>query len=169
MYAVDRSKKDEFARLIADLGFSPARDTRSYPGDPEAVEARNNLHKLLAEAREAAVDPGEREGAMIDPAQLHTVPGARGVQSQVEPDLPPVVNIQQARQILDEAISRDIPVEMVYLSRNGQRMTFVVHPERLAFRADSPVLVGTDTAENERRTYVLENIERLRLHEVDDG
>lgn len=169
MYAVDRSKKDELARLFAELGFSPAKDTRNYPGAAEAVEARASLHKLLAEAREAAVDPTEREGSQIDPANLHVVPGTRGPQSHREPDIAPQVNAQQARQILDEAMTRDAVVEMVYLARTGQHITFFVRPERLAFKGESPVLVGTDVTENERRTYVLENIERLRIQENDDG
>jgi hypothetical protein len=169
MYAVDRSKKDELARLFAELGFSPAKDTRNYPGAAEAVEARASLHKLLAEAREAAVDPTEREGSQIDPANLHVVPGTRGPQSHREPDIAPQVNAQQARQILDEAMARDAVVEMVYLARTGQHITFFVRPERLAFKGESPVLVGTDVTENERRTYVLENIERLRIQENDDG
>ncbi|HMV68496.1 MAG TPA: helicase-associated domain-containing protein, partial [Myxococcota bacterium] len=165
MYAVDRTKKDELARLLADLGFSPSRETRSYPGNPETVEARANLHKLLGEARDAVADPGEREGGLIDPGQLHPVPGTRVPTSSSEPDIPPPVTPQQARAVLDEAIGRDANVEMVYQARNGQRLNFVVRPERLTFRGDSPVLVGTDMGDNERRTYVLENIERLRIQE----
>ena len=169
MYAIDRTKKDEVARLLSDLGFSPSKETRSYPGNPETVEARANLHRLLGEARDAAADPGEREGGLVDPSQLMPVPGTRSQGHAPEPDVPPPVTAQQARALLDEAIGRDAAVEMVYQARTGQRLNFVVRPERLTFRGDSPVLVGTDMGDNERRTYVLENIERLRIQENYDG
>ena len=55
---------------------------------------------------------------------------------------------------------------MVYLAKNGQRLRCVVQPQRLAFKADAPVLVGLDRGEDERRTFVLERMERLRLLEV---
>jgi hypothetical protein len=48
MYAVDRANKEEFRRVLADCGFAPAKETRSYPGNPEVVEARAALHRLLA-------------------------------------------------------------------------------------------------------------------------
>lgn len=168
MYAVDRSKRDEIGRVLADLGFSPSKEVRNYPGHASAVEARFNLSKLLGEARDAAVDPGGRDGELVDPGQLQPVPGTR-VQQRNEPDLPPIVNATQARQVLDEAMSRDVAVEMIYIAKTGQRLPLLVRPERLAFKGESPVLVGTDLGDKERRTFVIEQIERLRIQEADDG
>jgi hypothetical protein len=168
MYAVDRSKKDEIAHLLHDLGFSPVPDARLYPGKPEAVEARAQLHRLLGEARDAAADPAEREGGLVEPSQLGLTPGVRASDTN-EPDVAPVVTPQQARAILDEAMSQDLAVEMVYRAKTGSVMTVIVRPERLAFKGESPVLVGLDIGEKERRTFVLDQIERLRIQETDDG
>ena len=168
MYAIDRSKKEEVAALLRDLDFSPVPDTRLYPGKPEAVEARAQLHRLLGEAREAAADPAEREGGIVDAAQLGLTPGVRGIDLG-EPDVAPVVTPQQARAILDEAMAHGAVVEMVYRAKTGSVMTLQVRPERLAFKGESPVLVGLDVGENERRTFVMEQIERLRIQEGEDG
>jgi hypothetical protein len=165
LYAVDRAHKDELSRLLSELGFSPAKETRGYPGKAESREARMGLHKALAEARDA-VDLADAAG--FEPAQLCPVPGTRVQHIAGEPDLPPLVNTTQAGALLDEAMSQDLNVEMVYLARTGQKVTFIVRPERLAFKGDSPVLVGMDAADGERRTYVLDNIERLRIQYNDE-
>src|SRR5690606_19358637 len=60
MYAVDPRRRDEIVAVLEENGFAPAKDVRSYPGDPEQVEARRALRKMVAEAREAAVDPAVR-------------------------------------------------------------------------------------------------------------
>lgn len=166
MYAVDRARRDEIARLLGELGFSPKADVRGYPAG-EGRDARDGLHKALLEAREAAVE--RQEAPAFDPAALVGVPGARVAASNAEPDLPPVVSAAEARAILDEAIRRDLAVEMVYVARTGQKMAFLVRPERLAFKGDSPVLVGLDIGDGERRTYVIESIERLRIQGSDHG
>ena len=44
-----------------------------------------------------------------------------------------------------------------------KQIRVLVCPERLAFKADSQVLVGLDRDENERRTYTLERIEKLKI------
>jgi hypothetical protein len=170
LYAVDGAKKDEFARLLDDCGFAPAKETRSYPGNPEAVEARANLHKLLGEAREAAVDPMSREADLFDPSRLQAVPGTRMPKSKGKPKskLPPKVDATQVRVLLDRAMSTEGTLEMVYQAKNGQRLPCLVQPQRLAFKGDAPVLVGLDVGENERRTFVLDRIERLRMVEESD-
>jgi hypothetical protein len=169
MYAVDRAHKDEIARVLTDGAFAPAKETRSYPGNPDVVEARANLHKLVGEARDAAFDPMGREDDLIDPSRLHPVPGTKvSGQRNAEPDMPPIVNAAQVRAIVDQALTADRAMEMVYVAQNGQRLALKVVPQRLAFKGESPVLVGLDLAEDARRTFVLDRIERLRLAEVDD-
>jgi predicted DNA-binding transcriptional regulator YafY len=51
----------------------------------------------------------------------------------------------------------------VYLAKNGTKMNCKVTPERLAFKSDQPVLVGMDREEKERRTFLIERIERARI------
>ncbi|MCB9664939.1 MAG: helicase-associated domain-containing protein [Alphaproteobacteria bacterium] len=166
MYAVDRTKIDEVEAALVECGFSPAKEVRKYPGAAEAVEARQNLHRYLAEAREAARDPMSRQAGLVEPSALHAVPGVRtpsGGGQRSEPDLPPKLDTQEVRALIDRALARDELLDMVYLAKNGQRIGCSVQPQRLAFKGDSPVLVGLDLTDNERRTFVLERIERLRL------
>jgi hypothetical protein len=166
MYAIDRSKRDEIERVLAESGFSPNRETRTYPGTPEAVEARAQLHKALFEAREAVQDPMGRDAELIDPRNLQPVPGTRLEESgEAEPDMPPEVDPTTARQIIDKALSKDQLLQMVYLAKTGQRIACEIQPERLALKDAQPVLVGLDVAENERRSFMLDRIERLRAVE----
>jgi hypothetical protein len=166
MYAIDRNRREEITGLLEDSNFAPASDVRSYPGAPEQVEARANLHRLLAEAREAAVDPTARSSFVVNPDQLRIVPGTRGAKKQAAVvDEPPTVTPAQVHTLLNQAMVRDRTVEMVYLAKNGQRIKCNVQPQRLAFKGDSPVLVGLDVDENERRSFVLDRVERLRIKE----
>ena len=165
MYAVDPRRRDEIVAVLEENGFAPAKDVRSYPGDPEQVEARRALRKMVAEAREAAVDPAVRGVSLIPPEQFGPVPGTRTAGAAVEPDQPPQVTAAEVRQIIDRAMSRDLDLEMVYLARNGQRLSLRVQPERIAFKADAPVLVGLDRDEDAHRSFLLDRIERLRVLE----
>jgi hypothetical protein len=166
MYAVDRSRREEILAVLGESKFSPSRDVRNYPGDPEQVEARQNLHKMVAQARVEAVDPVNRGMEVAGPSQLQAVPGTKTAnQTAAEPDQPPLVSTAEARQLIDQAMGTDSDIEMVYLANTGQRLKMIVEPHRLAFKADAPVLVGLDRDENSRRTYVLGRIERLRVVE----
>ncbi len=171
LYAVDKSRLDEIRAVLQECRFSPARDLRQYPGDPEQVEARNALHKIVGEARAAAIEPAQRGQSVVSPSDLQAVPGARiakgpaDAEENAEPELPPEVTLPEVRQLIDIAISEDKDLEMVYIAKTGQRLAMRVQPQRLAFKADSPVLVGLDRAEDERRTFVLDKIERLRVVE----
>lgn len=174
LYAVDKSRLPEIRAVLEDCRFSPANEIRQYPGDPEQVEARNALHRMVNEARAAAVEPAQRGQSLLSPEDLQPVPGARvakgpadGGGKSKEPDLPPEVNVDEVRQLIDIAMSDDLNMDMVYVAKTGQRIAMRVQPERLAFKADSPVLVGLDLGEDERRTFVLDRIERLRI--LDDA
>lgn len=168
MYAIDRHRMAEVAAALRDAGFDPSHDVRNYPGDPSQVEARQALHRLVAEARESAVDPIARGAELVPPERLMPVPGTRvaTILPTEDDDTPEFVeNTQDIRALIDRAMSDAIDIEMVYNAKNGQKLTCKVHPERLAFKADAPVLVGLDREENERRTYLLDRIERVRLLE----
>ncbi len=167
MYAVDPHHRAEILAVLEEMNFEPAQDVRRYPGDPEQVEARQNLHKLLAEAREATEDPTGRGTRLLPPEKMHPVPGTRVANTKgAEPDLPPLVSAQEAKELIDQAMTKDRDLEMVYLAKNGQRLACVVQPQRIAFKADAPVLVGLDRNDDERRTFVLERVERLRVLEA---
>jgi predicted DNA-binding transcriptional regulator YafY len=64
-------------------------------------------------------------------------------------------------------MSKERDLEMVYLTSGGQRMECLVQPERMAFKSDTPVLVGLDINENERRSFLLDRIERMRIEDED--
>ena len=77
---------------------------------PEQVEARQNLHKLLREARAAAGEPIEL-GSVLEPQHLHQVPGTRkvgGPQGAAKPALPPKVDVAEARMIIERALSTSV-------------------------------------------------------------
>ncbi len=163
MYGVDRRRKEELAAILADTGFAPSKEVRNYPGDPTQATARAHLQKLVAEAREQAIDPAGKAAQTIAPELLCAVPGTRTAASAPEPDLPPLVNATEARQVLDKAMSKDHDVEMVYIAKTGERLALTVQPERLAFRDAVPVLVGLDRESGENRTFLLDKIERIRV------
>lgn len=170
LYAVDRSKLSEISDVFTDCGFSPAREVRSYPGTADVVEARASLVKLLADAREQNSDPMKRAGDVVDPSQLLPVPGSRSVKRKgrdTTPEPPPTVTPPMVRQIVEGALIDGSVLEMVYVAKNGQRLTLDVEPERFAVKAqeNSTVLIGLDIAEDTRRTFVLDRIERLRVKE----
>ncbi|MEZ4321520.1 MAG: helicase-associated domain-containing protein [Myxococcota bacterium] len=173
MYAVDRTRKDEIMAALEDNSFQPAAEVRGYPGDPEHVGARNALHRMVAEARQLAIDPAQRGRELAPPEKLQMVPGTRlaklpdGEEGE-EDDPIPEVTVLEVRRLADLAMSKDLDVEMVYLAKNGLKLELVVAPQRFAFKGDSPVLVGIDKAEDERRTFVLERIERMRILGLDE-
>lgn len=168
MYAIDRHKREEIVAALSEARFSPARDVRNYPGDPEQVGARQALHKMLIEAREAGGEPTSRGTGVVEPHSLKLVPGARpvgGPAGRDEPELPPEVDAAEARMIIERALSKDLKLELVYLAKTGQKLALKVQPERMAYRAESAILVGTDTADNEQKSFVLDRIERMRAIE----
>ncbi len=165
MYAIDRTRREEIYAMLEEGGFSPRKEVRGYPGDPEQVEARQALHKMVAEAREAGMDPSVAAIAeLAPPEQLHGVPGTKVAKKvNTEPTLPPEVDVDGARKLIDRALLKQFDLDMVYVAKDGKRLTCAVEPHRIAFKGASPVLVGLDKDENERRTYVLDRIERLAI------
>ena len=148
--------------MLKECGFAHSPETRNYPGDPEQAEARQKLHRLVTEAREAITEPARRGASHSAPEKLHAVPGSKMAQTDDE-SLPPKVSSSEVRTLIDKALSSDADIEMVYVTKTGQRMPVTVQPQRLAFKSDSPVLVGLDRGEDTARTYLLEQIERLRV------
>jgi hypothetical protein len=167
MYAVDRSRHGEILAVLKDAAFDPANDVRGYPGDPGQVEARQKLQKMVHEAREDAIGPSSRSGTeLVPPDQLKAVPGSKVAERKGADDgLPPRVEPKDVRGLIEQALTAARDVEMVYRARNGQAVACRVQPQRLAFKDDDPVLVGLDREGDERKTFLLGNIERLRMVE----
>ena len=166
MYAIDRTRIPDLNALLKECGFEPAGDLRSYPADGEEAQARQALHKHVAEARAQAIAPASRGQALAPPEKLHPVPGTKVAKMPgAVPEVPPEVGPDEIRELLDRAMARDANVEMVYKTKNGERLTCLVQPERLTFKADQRVLVGLDRNEDARRTFLLSRIERMRVQE----
>ena len=70
---------------------------------------------------------------------------------------------KKVKSIIDKAMAEEKDIEMVYRARNGESLACQVQPQRLAFKADAPVLVGLDRKEGDRRTYLLERIVKLKI------
>ena len=167
MYAVDASRRDEIEAALKDLHFEPSQDTRRYPGDADAVEARQNLHRYVREAREAAEDPMTRGMKLVEPEALHAVPGTKvAKRRKTVENKPPKVEPAEARQQLEKAMSLETDVEMVYVTQQGQKLSCIVEPQRVALKGAQVLLVGLDRESNERRTYHVDRIERLRIKEA---
>ncbi len=162
MYAVDRGRLDELRAALREAGLSTTKDVRSYPGAPEQVEARLQLQRMVTEARAAANEGGSGSG-LVPPAQLAAVPGTRGDVPSAEVEPIPAVNATEARALLERAMARSRDVEMVYLSRSGQRVNLVVQPERIALKADAAVLVAIDHGDKENKSFLIDRIERLKI------
>lgn len=167
MYAIDRHRRDEVARVLSTSGFDPSNEVRGYPGDPEQVEARQKLTRMVHEAREDALGPSSRSGTtLVDPEALNPVPGTRSAaRAERTSDAPPKVIEAEAKAIIEAAMIAAQDLDMVYRARTGQSLACRVQPQRLAFKADAPVLVGLDRESQERRTFMLARIERLRAVE----
>lgn len=163
MYAVDRHRRDEIARVLKDSKFDPSNEVRGYPGDPSQVEARQKLRRLLTEAREDSLGPSNKSGVVnIEPEDLRAVPGSRlASKAKAKAKSLPSVTAAEARTILERAMVDGVDVKMVYRTRTGQASEVTVQPQRLAFKGTDPVLVGLDREEDARRTFMLERIERL--------
>ena len=81
-------------------------------------------------------------------------------------DLPPRVSPRESRQIIDRAVALRQNLEMLYMARDGKRVACEVAPERMAINpAGDAVMVARDITRDERRTYKLTSIERLRAVE----
>jgi len=166
MYAIDPNRRDEIVSMLKENSFDPARDSRRYPGDPEQVEARQNLRRLVTEARENSINPEGRSQELLAPEDLRSVPGVKikGLPKSAKPETVQL-DPDKIRDLLDHALAHDSDIEMVYRARNGQALNCLVQPQRLAFKAESPVLVGLDRNEGDRRTFLLDRIEHLRIVE----
>jgi hypothetical protein len=168
MYAVDRTRLPKLLELLEESGFQPSKEPTMYPGDPEQSGARDRLQEMVTTAREASDDPSARaHAADTRPEDLHPVPGSQvRATRKKKRDLPPRVSPLESRQIIDRAVSLRQHLELLYMARDGKRVTCEVAPERLAINpAGDAVMVARDVARSERRTYKLTSIERLRAVE----
>ncbi len=170
LYAVDPEALPRIREILRDAGMEPIEEVATYPGEPAQMQARERLLQLVAEARAEVDDPTARaQAADTAPEDIRLVPGVsvqRGGRRKRR-DLPPRVSPREARMIADRAIKEGRPLEVLYLSRDGRRVRFRVRPERLAVTpAGDEVMVGTDLSSQDRRSYRLTHIERLRAVEA---
>ncbi|HJN75080.1 MAG TPA: helicase-associated domain-containing protein [Myxococcota bacterium] len=166
MYAVDRDRLPEIYALVSEAGLRPGRDVSRYPGDAGEASARQRLHLLLADAREASEDPLARaHAADTQPEDLHAVPGAGGGRRRKKKkrDEVPRVSPREARDLLDRAIALSSTVGVVYAGKDGKRTTYKLAPQRLALNATGDqVLVAENVSTGDMRTFKLVQIERIK-------
>ncbi len=167
LYAVDRKRLGELRKLLSEVGFHPSDDLRFYPGTPEAVDARERLHQALESARSAMDDPMDMAHSEdTPPEQLHPVPGS-GIKdrrkSRSRKSLPPFTSKQETEAIVTKAMQDGRNLELVYVTRDSRRNLLKVEPERLAYnREGQQVLVARDLQKDERLTYRMAQVERIR-------
>ena len=118
----------------------------------------------MASARPGAEDPLARaQAADTQPEDLHCVPGTGKKRPKRKGSKAPRVSPREARLIANQAITTGAKVELLYLGRDGSRVSSTVKPQRLAVAPDgNEVMVGRDLKKDELRTYRLTNIERMR-------
>ncbi len=182
MYAVDRSRMPELLSVLGETGFSPTNQVRKYPDDPQQVDARERLLKLVVDAREDREDV-VRRAQMADtlPENLHPVPGSNTytkaqAAKNPAPPLPPREKGERRKkeegpprrspgEVLEHcerAISANLQLDMLYVTRDQQRKLLRVAPERMAINQQGQqVLVARDVAKGERLSYQLVQIERI--------
>lgn len=167
MYAVDRTRMDELRKVLQEVGFQPSREVRRYPSTPDVVEARGRLLKLVEDAREASEDPLARVHAIdSDPEELHPVPGT-GIKdkkkARFRPSLPPHTTPEETEATVRKAVADGSILEMVYVTKDDRRTLLKVAPERVALNREGQlVLVARDLEKDERLTYRINQIERVR-------
>ncbi|MFK7927596.1 MAG: WYL domain-containing protein, partial [Myxococcota bacterium] len=122
---------------------------------------------LVTDAREDTLGPSSRSGTdLVPPESLQAVPGTRMANRKSNrSSQPPEVDVAEVRRLVEKALVEKSDLTMVYKTRTGQSLPCTVQPQRLAFKADAPVLVGLDREEKARRTFMLDRIERLELCE----
>jgi hypothetical protein len=172
LYAIDRRRIPELTAELLAAGFNPSKELRRYPADEDAVEARERLNHLLAEAREQRDDPLARaHSADTQPEDLRPVPGSHAAlgaaRQKRRQEGPGRVHPAEVRAIVERAVAQGLWIDMVYVSSKDQsRKTLLVAPEKIALnREGSAVLVATDTASGVRLSYALAQIERARSAE----
>jgi hypothetical protein len=164
LYAIDRSRRDEVQSVLADIGFHPSSETRNYPGDADQVDARQNLHRLVRDARETITDPMHLGKRLVIGDKLMVVPGTKSARkAAVKRELPPKVTVEEVRVLADQALSKGLDLEIVYRTNTGQNLHVTLQPQRFAFKSEAPVLVGLDRDEGAARTYLLDRIERMQV------
>ncbi len=167
MYVVDRTRMAEVHEVLSGAGFHPNDELRSYPASPASVVARERLEKVVAEIREANEDPLARAQAEdTPPEELHPVPGS-GIRDRKSRKgrsaLPPKATPEKADAAVREALTEDKNLELVYVTRDDKRTLIKVAPERLAINREGlPVLVARNLERDERLTYRMAQIERIR-------
>jgi predicted DNA-binding transcriptional regulator YafY len=119
---------------------------------------------MVAEARATSEDPLARaQAADTQPEDLHCVPGTGKKRPKRKSSKAPRVSPREARLIANQAITTGTNVELLYLGRDGSRVSSTVKPQRLAVAPDgNEVMVARDIKKDELRTYRLTNIERMR-------
>ena len=164
LYAVDPSQMEEITQILNETGFHPSRELKHYPGSPTEVATRDRLLQMVAEARATSEDPLARaQAADTQPEDLHCVPGTGKKRPKRKGSKAPRVSPREARLIANQAITTGAKVELLYLGRDGSRVSSTVKPQRLAVAPDgNEVMVGRDLKKDELRTYRLTNIERMR-------
>lgn len=169
LYAVDRKRLAEVSVELQKCGFTPSKEIRRYPADVEVVEGRERLHMLLAEARDDRDDPVARaHSADTQPEDLRPVPGsalAAGLARKERRQQGPVrLTLEELKALAEKAINERRVLQMEYLSAKDQsRKEFLVSPERVALnREGALVLVATDLGLNQRLSFALTQILRLR-------
>jgi hypothetical protein len=168
LYAVDRRRLPELAVELTRHGFNPGKEVRKYPADEDALESRQRLHVILAEAREQRDDPLARaHQADSQPEDLQPVPGG-GIAGQQKArqrrEQPQRASPAEVRAIVEKALQHGLWVEVAYHSlKDGERKHLILAPERLALnREGNAVLVATDTEQNVKLTYAVAQVERIR-------
>ncbi len=167
MYAVDRTRLAEIREALRGAGFHPTSELRCYPGTPGSVIARERLEKEVAEIRDASEDPLTRAQAEdTPPEEMHPVPGS-GIRARKgrrgRSNLPPRATPEQADEAVRKALEGGDNLELVYVTRDDRRTLIKVAPERLAINREGlPVLVARNLERDERLTYRMAQIERIR-------
>ncbi len=169
MYAVDRSRLPELTALLAEAGFTPSAQVRTYPDDPHQVEARKRLMALVTEAREQREDLlALAHAADTPPDQLRVLGGGSSrSRRRRRDDLPPRRSPREVRELCERAIALGQQLDLLYVTRDSQRKLVRVLPERLATNPQGQqVLVAMDVQRKQRRSYQVTQVERLAVVEA---
>ena len=163
--------------LLRDSGYHIGKTYKVWsPGTPKDAGYGGRAHSFEKAGRNFRVFSQYVSGRMskgvtMDKAKEELYQEARqnfkSFLDKRKKDQPPRVSPREARLIVNRSIQSGQTLDVLYLAKDGKRVSCSVSPERLAVSpAGDEVMVALDIKKDERRTYKLAQIERMRAVEA---
>lgn len=166
VYAIDITRRDELQEALKQGGFTPCEHVNTYPSNMDTIGQRSRLQEFVNTGRTHREDLIQiSQNADTAPKQIFALATPK-VKSRKKNNRPPRKNLQQVAKTCEQAIRESKHLQVMYFTKNEERVPFKLAPERLAFTPDNKqVLVASNIQNNQRHSFIIERIERLQIIE----